>query len=137
MANLWYAGGLSFRCQSDCGACCTDHEDYAYVYLRNEDLASLARHLGITPEEFRRSHTEPGGDDLLLRMNGPDCPFLEGSRCAVYEARPVQCRTFPFWSENLATRKAWTRLSRFCPGIGIGERHGLLTIHAHLEARKR
>ena len=64
----------------------------------------------------------------VLRMDQPDCPFLEGSRCGIYPVRPVQCRTFPFWSENLSNRRSWTRLRRFCPGIDKGEKHPLLRI---------
>ena len=28
-----------------------------------------------------------------------NCIFLTGNRCDIYEVRPNQCRTFPFWSE--------------------------------------
>ena len=45
--------------------------------------------------------------------------FLDGARCSVYEARPTQCRTWPFWPENM-TPRSWTSIARFCPGVGKG-----------------
>ena len=41
--------------------------------------------------------------------------------CTVYEARPLQCRTWPFWQGNLMSRKAWQEASRTCLGIDRGE----------------
>jgi Fe-S-cluster containining protein len=134
----WYAEGLSFQCRPDCGACCTDHDAYAHVFLQAGDAGRLASYLGIERELFRERYTHIDEDgDFVLRMHGPDCPFLHGTRCSVYPARPVQCRTFPFWAENLASPKAWAALRSFCPGIDEGERHDLLTIDSHLEARRR
>jgi Fe-S-cluster containining protein len=40
-------------------------------------------------------------------MGEDACAFLDGARCTVYEARPTQCRTFPFWKENLRRRGSW------------------------------
>ena len=39
-------------------------------------------------------------------------PF--NSRCLVYEVRPEQCRTFPFWD---AYRENFQLLLEFCPGV--------------------
>ena len=69
-------------------------------------------------------------------IRGPDCPFLRGGRCLVYTVRPVQCRTFPFWRENLRSLEHWERLREFCPGIDEGERHDLETIERAVAARK-
>ena len=44
-------------------------------------------------------------------------PF--SNRCLVYDARPEQCRTFPFWD---AYRGGFQRLMEICPGISIKDR---------------
>jgi Fe-S-cluster containining protein len=133
---VWYSAGLRFQCQPDCGACCTDHDDCTVVYLSGGDAQHLARHLGCSDEEFRSRYSELDDGDPVLKMDGPDCPFLDGPRCTVYPARPVQCRTFPFWRENLASRARWKRLGCFCPGIDVGERHDSESIREHLAARE-
>jgi len=133
----WYAAGLRFECQPECGACCTDHEDYAYVYLEGDDLQRLAEFLDMTPDVFRERHTTLDDGYTVLKMDRPECPFLEGTACSVYPARPTQCRTFPFWDENLGSRARWQRLCRFCPGIDKGRLHTLLEIGDELDARRR
>jgi Fe-S-cluster containining protein len=131
----WYASGLRFACIPECGACCTNHEDYAYVYLTEDDIRRISKHLGLTKREFLNEYTMLDDDEIVLKMVEPDCPFLDGWRCMVYEARPVQCRTFPFWTENLKSRAAWARLRRFCPGIGQGELLELEQIRDHVRER--
>jgi Fe-S-cluster containining protein len=55
-----------------------------------------------------------------------DCIFLQtgadGKRgCAVYPVRPNQCRTWPFWTWNLATRGDWEEAAKRCPGMNQGK----------------
>jgi Fe-S-cluster containining protein len=133
----WYAEGLQFECQEDCGRCCTNHGDYAYVYLEETDLHRLRRYFGLNREQFLERYTTVDDGFVVLRMDRPACPFLEGSRCTVYEARPVQCRTFPFWEEHLRSRKAWNGTEKFCPGINRGPIHSLRMIRRRLEERRR
>ena len=117
----WYAEGLRFACQPDCGKCCTRHGEYDYVYLERDDVARLASHLKMTVTAFRAQWTKQDEGHTILKMDGPACPFLEGARCTVYEARPGQCGTFPFWPENLRSREGWEELGTFCPGVGQGD----------------
>jgi Fe-S-cluster containining protein len=60
-----------------------------------------------------------------------DCIFWDQS-CGVYQSRPLQCRTFPFWPSILESRSAWLETARSCPGIGKGEQHSLELIQEAL-----
>jgi Fe-S-cluster containining protein len=75
-----------------------------------------------------------GVEQLSLREKANyDCIFwLNG--CAVYEARPLQCRAYPFWPSTLASRNAWEAAS--CAGMGTGTLYSREEIEALL-ARQR
>ena len=87
-----------FSC-SGCGECC---RWTGAVLLEGFDVPRLAAHLGLSEQELIDGHTRlaPNRRQLaLLDQADGSCAFLEGDRCSVYEARPEQCRTFPFaWS---------------------------------------
>lgn len=61
--------------------------------------------------------------DEIKQPNGQyDCVFLRRdtqgkAMCSIYPVRPVQCRTWPFWPENLASRRAWDDAAEGCPGM--------------------
>jgi Fe-S-cluster containining protein len=134
--SQWYASGLRFECLPGCSACCSDHGEYTALYLNAGDVRALADFLDLTREEFLRLHTTFEEGALLMHMEPPDCMFLEDGSCVAYLARPTQCRTFPFWEENLKSRTAWVRLRKFCPGIDVGELHDYDRIQEHLDDRK-
>ncbi len=115
----WYADGLAFSC-TRCGACCTGAP--GYVWVNDEEIAQLAKFRGETIEQFcKRFVRQVGGSFSLIEKPGGDCIFWEKGRgCTVYETRPVQCRTWPFWSENVETPAAWEGVKRGCPGAGQG-----------------
>lgn len=117
------APGLRFEC-TECGKCCRVRGPYAHVYLNDKELRGLARLLGLSANEFRWRYTvcdELGWTELVFEEDR--CVFLddESGRCTVYEARPSQCRTFPFW-RNFAPDGEWTpEVAELCEGIGQGQ----------------
>ena len=48
--------------------------------------------------------------------------------CSIYLVRPLQCRTWPFWSSNLTSAEAWNRAAKTCPGMNRGKRCEFATI---------
>jgi len=117
-AKPWYAEGLRFECRR-CRACCTGAP--GVVMVSTEEVQRLAAHLGLSVDEFGRTHLRRarGGLSLTERANG-DCVLLEPEGCAVYELRPNQCRVYPFWNEFLVSRADWNKAGRECPGINQG-----------------
>ena len=59
----------------------------------------------------------------LIEKPNYDCIFWESDGCSVYRHRPMQCRSYPFWSGNLISRHSWEQLKCSCPGIGAGRVH--------------
>lgn len=113
--------GLRFEC-TGCGECCRSRGRKSYVYTALDERRRLAKHLGMRTSSFTRKYCEKSHDFYHLKDPSSDCLFLDGARCTVYEARPSQCRTFPFWSENLGP-KGWTaEVRKDCEGIGRGKR---------------
>lgn len=123
--------GLRFECQGS-GRCCRSRGPYGYVYVTLADRRRLAAHLGLSTSAFTRRCCERDGEDVYLKHPELDCGFMEGTGCSVYEARPLQCRTWPFWPENLE-RRVWKReIAPYCPGVGQGRLHTAEEIRAIL-----
>ncbi len=116
--KAWWHDGVRFACQGS-GRCCVSRGAYGYVYLTLADRRRLAALLGMPTRQFTRLHCGKTDGYFHLKETGPDCRFLRNHRCSVYEARPTQCRTWPFWPENMPAR-AWTAIASFCPGVGKG-----------------
>lgn len=46
------------------------------------------------------------------------CVFLRnGKSCDIYEVRPIQCRTYPYWPGIMKDEKSWKEESLDCEGI--------------------
>ena len=98
----------------------------------------MARELGMKTSEFTKKHCEQL-DGIWKLKDGVkgNCRFLEGRRCGIYEGRPTQCRTWPFWPETLKA-KTWNKEVRsFCPGVGRGRLWSAEEIEAVLNEQTR
>ncbi|HYC00132.1 MAG TPA: YkgJ family cysteine cluster protein [Candidatus Limnocylindrales bacterium] len=111
----WYGQGLAFECTS-CGRCCTG--SHGYVWVTVEEARVLAKRLSLSLDDFGRRYLRRIGNRYaLVDGRGGDCVFLAGKVCAVYEDRPMQCRTFPWWPANVASAESWRAAAECCEGI--------------------
>ena len=122
----WYAEGLRFEC-TQCGDCCTGAP--GYVWVNKAEIQALAEAIGAESEAaFRADYVRKVGirHSLKEHDNG-DCFLLdpETRKCRAYQARPRQCRTWPFWDSNLKTPQAWAATCEVCPGSGQGTLYSL------------
>lgn len=127
--DAWYHDGLAFEC-TQCGACCTGSP--GIVRFTPDEAQAIARRLRLTLEQFLERCTHESGLPGERSLNevetefGLDCVFLDRTTvpgkavCGIYEVRPLQCRTFPWWPEHLSSARAWQRLGRTCEGVGRG-----------------
>lgn len=141
----WRERPPSFSC-TVCGVCCSrSWSDGGTVLVNEKEVLGLSRLKGITPAEFVERYTVPSVDGpnfsgpvqpsaeaaggkghrelrFVPRADGESeqCIFLEGKACSVHEARPTQCRTYPFWPHMLKDRTTFEAQRERCPGIGEG-----------------
>jgi len=133
----FYASGLKFSCKR-CSSCC--RYDSGYVYLSENDLEKLIKKLKMDRSKFINTYCRwvsgfDGNKVLSLReKSNKDC-VLWDSCCLVYNARPLQCSTFPFWSSIVSSKKAWEIASSGCPGMNSGILHSEKTIGEHIKMR--
>ncbi len=135
--EFFYSGGLRFQC-TRCSRCC--RHTPGYVFLSEPDIARLSRHLGVSAEEFRRAYCRKVPLGIVTRISlteksNLDCVLWEKDGCSAYSARPLQCRSFPFWSSCLAGKEEWEKTAGSCPGIGEGPVHGREEIDTWLRMR--
>jgi Fe-S-cluster containining protein len=140
----WVASGVHFSCNR-CGACCTG--PVGEVTCSSAEIAAMARVVGVLPFEFRQRYVVAleSGEGLRQIEREPgvfDCVFLSrdahGARCTVHEARPTQCRTWPFWPAHLRNAEAYAKLATHCVGVRRGlEGEGRLHAAVEIEAAAR
>ena len=134
----FYADGLRFDC-TRCQRCCRLQP--GYVFLSQSDLDQLAAFLELPVEEVRVRYcreVEVGGVSRLSLQEHAnyDCVFWGEGGCSVYAARPLQCRSFPFWPSQLADAESWRMAAQDCPGVTLGPLHSAVEIDYWLARRE-
>ena len=105
--KVWYSDGLRFEC-TQCGACCSGEP--GYVWVDEVEIAAMADDMEMSVDAFEHKFVRNlGKDKSLVEYPDGDCILLdpETRKCTVYETRPIQCRTWPFWDSTIKKKKAW------------------------------
>ncbi len=89
-------------CESCGGKCCIGES--GNIWINKIEIEKLSKHLNLTLDELRVKYLEKRGykhsfKEVQLSKNNYACIFfnLIKKQCSIYEFRPTQCRTFPFW----------------------------------------
>ena len=117
---VWYRNGLRFSCVR-CGNCCSGEP--GTIAVEDSDIETLGTYLGLPREAFREIYVRVLRDrtaSLREKANG-DCIFFKnGSECSIYDHRPKQCRTWPFWQSMVQSPESWEKEAKSCAGMNHG-----------------
>ena len=122
-ALAWYDKGICFTCLR-CSHCCSGEP--GYVFISGSDADRISSYLSMKRDEFLSSHTRLVDMGTyyqvsLKERDNYDCEFLTDKGCSIYEVRPLQCRTYPFWPHVFDDKALFEEEKKACPGLGKGE----------------
>jgi Fe-S-cluster containining protein len=90
------------KCSSCAGNCCIGESGFIWITI--DEIEKLAIHLNVSVKEVFDNYLIKYDYKFSIKErkigdNNFACIFfdLDKKQCSIYEARPTQCRTFPFW----------------------------------------
>lgn len=125
---------LDFSCQR-CSNCC--RLEPGAVFLTQEDAENISEILNLSLNDFltkycREIYKGKIPVVALKEKKNYDC-ILWNNGCTVYNARPIQCRTYPYWPYIVESKEYIDLEKRRCKGIGI---KGDLTLEEKIKLYK-
>jgi len=91
----------SDACSSCEGRCCTGES--GYIYVSKSEIFAIADLLNLSVNDFGVKYLYKNGYKYSIKevkyKGSFECIFYdrESNGCKIYEQRPSQCITFPFW----------------------------------------
>lgn len=89
------------KCEICGGKCCIGES--GFIWINPVEIENLSKFLNLNFEKFCEIYTNKIGFKFSLKeksyQNGFACVFFDEVKknCKIYDFRPNQCRTFPFW----------------------------------------
>jgi len=91
--------------------------------VNQAEIDAIAARLGMDRPAFEKRYVRKIGiRKSLVEFSNGDCVFFDPNtrQCKVYQDRPRQCRSWPFWDSNIRTPDRWADTCAICPGSGKG-----------------
>jgi len=111
-------------CNSCGGACCIGESGYIWVSMN--EIETIAKELNLSVEDFAKRYLIRAKNRYSLteyydKELGYACIFFDKAtrQCKIYNARPTQCRTFPFWKDF---KENINELMQECPGVILNDK---------------
>ncbi len=110
----------SSACKTCGGKCCRGFGGYVWVSLEELEAMAITRRMELSL--FARQYLRQVQGRLSLQefvINGEHfCCFFDriDRHCTIYQSRPEQCRTFPFWDKFKEDPR---ELFAECPGVSL------------------
>jgi len=107
-------------CELCDGNCCIGES--GYIWVNNSEILAISRFLGIDKDIFVSDYLIKVGykysiREIKLSENSYSCIFFDKG-CKIYDVRPTQCRTFPFWDYFIQYPE---ELLKECPAVKMVE----------------
>lgn len=118
---------FSFNARSceDCdGRCCVGESGYIFVTL--QEMRQISAFLKISFEDFALKYLKKVNYRFSIiekpHPSGMACVFFDddSKKCAIYDVRPKQCVSFPFWEGfKHKSKNELQELLDLCPGVKV------------------
>ena len=123
MSNIIKKDGYDYAfdasaCSTCSARCCTGES--GYIHVSTLEIENISKYIGLEIKEFMDIYLYKNGYRYSIkeRMFGDsyECAFYDrkSNGCAIYEVRPSQCMTFPFWDYY---KNRVDELKLECPGV--------------------
>jgi len=123
MSNMIKKDGYNYEfnplaCQTCQAKCCTGES--GYIHVSTSEIEVIAAFCELSIEEFTKKYLFKNGYKYSIKErkveDSYECAFYDRATngCLIYDVRPTQCRTFPFW-DYFKTRVDELKLE--CPGV--------------------
>jgi len=107
------------ECETCGGRCCTGES--GYIWAKYDEIEKMSDFVNLSVEDFATMYLKKVKHRYSLvekRLGDSDyaCIFFDEKMkcCSIYEVRPLQCRTFPFWEQF---KNNEDEVREECPGI--------------------
>lgn len=105
-------------CKNCAGNCCIGES--GYIWVAPDEILNISNFLEIPLDNFYEKYLIKVKYRFSLKEieynGGYKCIFFDEQKrgCKIYDVRPTQCRTFPFWEHFKTNLK---EVEDECPGI--------------------